>query len=177
MDALLKQEAYRLITIREGNRVEKLPLIQAVLRKLGLNALNGNVRSQRTLLEYVTGSESACSNASAELLSAAVQYKENWAATFAECDRRGIDLPNPVPRPNDVIIDQKTGAIRINGPVLTEQLDAQQAAVDNKHMFERSLDIASRALEKDPSNPELIKAHEELTAIVDWVRRGAPYTG
>src|SRR3981081_1510512 len=59
ISALLMQEAYRPITIREGDRVEKLPLIQAVLRKLGLNALNGNVRSQRTLLEYVTGNESA----------------------------------------------------------------------------------------------------------------------
>jgi Family of unknown function (DUF5681) len=38
-------EAYRLITIREGDRTERIPVIQAILRKVAVAAANGNIRA------------------------------------------------------------------------------------------------------------------------------------
>jgi hypothetical protein len=40
-------------------------------------------------------------------------------------DRRGIDRPEPVPHPDGVVIDYKTGDVRIEGPVMTEQKQAK----------------------------------------------------
>jgi hypothetical protein len=40
------EEAYRTITIREGDRVEKVPVVQAIMRKLAFAAANGNIRAQ-----------------------------------------------------------------------------------------------------------------------------------
>jgi hypothetical protein len=111
------EEAYRLITVREGDRVEKIPLVQAILRKIGVNAANGNSRAQKTILNLVLGAEADRSAAAAEILRAAVEGKEYWAAIFAEYDRRGIDRPEPIPHPDDVVIDYKTGEVRINGPL------------------------------------------------------------
>jgi hypothetical protein len=171
------EEAYRLITVREGDRIEKVPVIQAILRKVAVNAANGNTRAQRIYLDLVIGAEADRSAAAAELLRAAVEGKEYWAGIFAEYDRRGIDRPDPVPHPDDVVIDYKTGEIQIKGPVMTEQKEARETAISYKKELELDLEICTAAIEADPDNLELRRTHKKLTKIVDWLRRGAPFTG
>jgi Family of unknown function (DUF5681) len=175
--AIAIEEAYRLITVREGDRVERIPLIQAILRKFGVSAANGSTRAQRDFLDLVIGAEVDRSAAAAELLRAAVEGKEYWAGVFAEYDRRGIDRPEPIPHPDDVVIDYETGGVQINGPVMTEQREAQERALDNQKEFERDLEICTKAMEADPNNLELRKTHKELAKVVDWLTRGAPFAG
>jgi hypothetical protein len=43
---LIMQEAYRPIQIRENGKLEELPMIQAVLRSLGVAAVKGSHRAQ-----------------------------------------------------------------------------------------------------------------------------------
>jgi hypothetical protein len=123
------------------------------------------------------GAEADRSAAAAEILRAAVEGKEYWAAIFADYDRRGIDRPEPIPHPDDVVIDYKTGEVRINGPVMSEQKDAQEMALYNKKEFEKNLKICTAAVEADPDNLDLRRTHKELTKIVGWLRRGAPFAG
>jgi hypothetical protein len=175
--SLAIEEAYRLITVREGDRIERIPVIQAILRKVAVNAANGNTRAQRIYLDLIVGAEADRSAASAELLHAAVEYKENWAVRFAAYDRDGLDRPDPIPHPDNVVLNYKTGEVHIKGPVLTAQKDAQETALHNKREFERDLEICIKAMEADPNNLELRRTYKELTKIVDWLRRGAPFTG
>jgi hypothetical protein len=177
LKAIAINEAYRLITVREGDRSERVPVIQAILRKVAVNAANGNTRAQRLYLDLVIGAETDRSAAAAELLRAAVEGKEYWAGIFAEYDRRGIDRPEPVPHPDDVVIDYKTGEVKINGPVMTEQKDAREMALHNKKEFEKGLERCTAAMEANPDDLELRRAHKKLEKIVDWLRRGAPFTG
>lgn len=116
LKAIAIEEAYRLITVREGDRSERVPVIQAILRKVWVNAANGNTRAQRICLDLVIGAEADRSAAAAELLRAAVEGKEYWANIFAEYDRRGIERPDPVPHPDDVVIDYQTGEVRNQRP-------------------------------------------------------------
>jgi Family of unknown function (DUF5681) len=175
--AIAIEEAYRLISIPDGNRVERIPLIQAILRKVGVNAANGNSQAQKTILNLVLGAEAERSAANAELLRAAVEGKEYWAGIFADCDRRGIDRPEPIPHPDDVVIDYKTGEVRIKGPVTTEQKDAREMAISYKKKFEEDLEIFTNAMEKRPDSLELRRVHKKLTTIVEWLRKGAPFAG
>jgi hypothetical protein len=175
--AIAIEEAYRLITVREGDRIEKLPLIQAIVRKMGVNAANGNSRAQKIILNLVLGAEADRSAAAAELLRAAVEGKEYWAGIFAEYDRRGIERPEPIPHPDDVVINYKTGEVQIKGPVMTEQTDAQERALSYKKDLEKDLEKLTKAIEANPDDLELRRTHKELTKIVDWLRRGAPYAG
>src|ERR1700730_17184130 len=55
--SLAIEEAYRIITIREGDRVEKIPVIQAILRKVAVAAANGNIRAQQNYLTLLIGAE------------------------------------------------------------------------------------------------------------------------
>jgi hypothetical protein len=177
LKAIAIEEAYRLITVREGDRIEKVPVIQAILRKVAVNAANGNTRAQRIYLDLVIGAEADRCAAAAELLRAAVEGKEYWAGIFAEYDRRGIDRPEPIPHPDDVVINYKTGEVQIKGPVMTEQRDAQERAISYKKDFEKDLKKCAEAIEKNPDDLDLGRTHKELTKIVDWLRRGAPYAG
>jgi hypothetical protein len=73
--SLAIEEAYRLITIREGDRVERIPVIQAILRKVAVAAANGNIRAQQNYLNLLIGAEADRRVANTELLKIAVDYK------------------------------------------------------------------------------------------------------
>jgi Family of unknown function (DUF5681) len=52
-EALIRQEVYRLLTVREGDAVTKMPALQAVIRSHINCAAKGNVTAQRALLKLV----------------------------------------------------------------------------------------------------------------------------
>jgi hypothetical protein len=70
--ALAIEEAYRLVVVREGDRTETLPAIQAILRSVSVSAAKGNVRSQQLILSLVSGAEADRRVAAMGLLKAAV---------------------------------------------------------------------------------------------------------
>jgi hypothetical protein len=47
--SLAIKEVYRIITIREGDRVERIPVIQAILRKVAVAAVNGIFARSKSL--------------------------------------------------------------------------------------------------------------------------------
>ena len=51
--ALIRQEAYRLLTIREGDKVSRIPALQAVIRSQIAAAAKGNVGAQRAIFKAV----------------------------------------------------------------------------------------------------------------------------
>jgi hypothetical protein len=53
MKALVLDEAYRRIKVRDGERMVGMPVVQAILRSLALSAAKGHQRSQRLFTELV----------------------------------------------------------------------------------------------------------------------------
>ncbi len=51
------EEAYRPVSIREGDKVIQLPTIQAVMRGLGVAAIKGNHRAQLAFKEHTQAIE------------------------------------------------------------------------------------------------------------------------
>jgi hypothetical protein len=168
--SLAIEEAYRLITIREGDRVERIPVIQAILRKVAVAAANGNTRAQQNYLNLLIGAEADRRVATMEILKAAVDYKDRWYHIFAERARTGTTGPEPVPHPDDVLIDYETGNIRIDGPVMEDQKQAQDQLRAMWPKLERELMGINEQIESDPNNLSLRKRQKELTKIVSFVR-------
>jgi Family of unknown function (DUF5681) len=48
---LIRQEAYRLLTVREGDKVVRMPALQAVLRSQIASAAKGSVAAQRVVVK------------------------------------------------------------------------------------------------------------------------------
>jgi hypothetical protein len=51
--ALIWEEAYRLLTVREGDKVTRMPALQAVIRSQIASAAKGNVAAQRAVFKAV----------------------------------------------------------------------------------------------------------------------------
>ena len=52
-EVLIRKEAYRLLTVREGDKVTRMPALQAVLRSQIAAAAKGNVPAQRAVVKAV----------------------------------------------------------------------------------------------------------------------------
>jgi hypothetical protein len=167
------EEAYRVITVREGDKVQKVPVIQAILRKVAVAAANGNVRAQQTYLKLIAGAEADRRAATMELFKEAIAYKERWHHILAERSRTGRVGPEPVPHPDEIVIDSETWEVRIEGPVLQEQKDAQDLLHAGWMEYEQNLMETEKLLANDPNNQELLELKESLTEIVSWIRKDA----
>ena len=128
-ESLLREEAYRPVTIREGERTIELPAIQAVFRSMGVSAMKGNRFAQKTLAELVTSVEANDHQARMELFGSAVEYKHRWSEEIERCERLGQQPPRPIPHPDDMILDPSDGSVKFEGPQTKEQRDRLEEAL------------------------------------------------
>jgi Family of unknown function (DUF5681) len=108
-------EAYRDIKVNDGNRQVNIPMAQAVIRSLALNAAKGQHRSQRLFSELLHRTEAALKAQHDAWLETAFDYKVQWERELERRQRLGIVAPEPLPHPDDIEIDMKTGKVALRG--------------------------------------------------------------
>lgn len=113
---MLLEEAYRPVTLREGDKVIELPAIQAVFRAMSVNAVKGNRFAQRTLAELVQQVENADRETRSQFMETMIEYKAGWEQNIDWAREKSLPEPTPIPHPDDIIIDFKTPDAFINGP-------------------------------------------------------------
>lgn len=117
-DNLILEEAYRPVTIREGERTLELPAIQAAVRALAISAMKGSRLSQRALADLVRTVEDRKSSERMTAMENAFEYQQKWTEELERRRKLGItDLPDPVPHPDDIIINMYTGHVCTEGPL------------------------------------------------------------
>lgn len=134
LDDILLKEALRPITLRENDQVIEIPMIQAVFRSLGVAAVKGHHRSQLALANMVKQVQAARYEDRKQLFQSAIEYKAHWREIFEDCDRRGVPRPEPVPHPDELILDMNTMGVKFNGP----STDDEKAEWD--HLLKRKAD-------------------------------------
>ena len=164
-------EAYRLVSIREGDRIIKMPAIQAVMRGLGVAAMKGNPRAQLAFKKMTESIEAKLRAEKLALFEAAVEYKQAWEAE-EKCDRNNLPRPDPVPHPDDIRINPRTGQVRFIGPVddiAKKKWDRMQAR--KKESLEE-IEGLRKMLKCEPDLRTVIEqdiAHEQrLLAAIDY---------
>lgn len=118
---MILEEAYRPVTIREGDKVMELPAIQAVMRAMGVSAMKGNRLAQKTLAEIVQRIEAQESADRVTQLGNALDYKIQWEREIKRCRAAGLPEPTPIPHPDDIIINMRTGCVKTAGPLTKEE--------------------------------------------------------
>jgi hypothetical protein len=116
----LLEEAYRPVTLREGDQLIQLPAIQAVFRAMGVSAMKGNRYAQRFLTELVQGVEAENRKSELEYLDVAITYKTNWERAIDQARELGEVEPQPIPHPDDIILDFVAGTATVCGPMTKE---------------------------------------------------------
>jgi Family of unknown function (DUF5681) len=170
-EALMLHEAYRLVSIREGDRIIKMPAIQAVMRGLGVAAMKGNPRAQLAFKEMTESIEAKRRSEIRALFEVAIEYKQEWEAEFEKCDRNNLPQPDPVPHPDDIRINPRTGDVRFIGPfddIAKKKWDRMQAR--KKESLEE-IEGLRKMLKRDPDLRTFVEqdiAHEKrLIAMID----------
>jgi hypothetical protein len=116
----LLEEAYRPVLVREGEQTIELPAIQAVFRAMGVAAMKGNRFAQRTIAELVKSVESEDRKLQLEQLDSMITYKCEWEKAIERARELGQPEPQPIPHPDDVVIDFRSGEARVCGPLTKE---------------------------------------------------------
>jgi hypothetical protein len=120
---VILEECYRKIEVRDGDRAVAMPVIQTVVRSLGLNAVRGNQRSQRILTDLLIWVEREQKAEWDEYLKTAIEYKFEGEQILAHRAEQGITGPRPYPHPDDIKIDMGTGQVKIQGPITPDEED------------------------------------------------------
>ena len=140
MKAIILEEAYRTITVRDGTRNVTVPIARAVLRSLAVNAVKGQHRSQRLFAELLASVETANRALHNEWMQTAIDYKTGWERELDRRKQLGIlDAPEPLPHPDHVVIDLWAGTANLIGPSTREEKAEWDMWVARKTDFEADL--------------------------------------
>ena len=163
LKSIILSEAYRDITVRDGARNVTIPMAQAIVRALAVNAAKDQHRAQRLFAEMLSTTERQNKQLADEWLSTAMDYKIEWDR---ELDRRkwlGItDLPDPVPHPDHVKIDMDIGEAWVAGPMTREEIAELEMWRRKREEWQAQLtDLhADLEMEEDEGVRQII--HDEL---------------
>ena len=78
LKAIILEEAYRMIGVRDGLREVKVPMAQAIVRALAVNAVKGQQRAQRLFTELLTTTEREKRREHYEVARGLLDYKRIW---------------------------------------------------------------------------------------------------
>ena len=96
-------------------------MAQAVIRAVAVSAARGQHRSQQLFAELLSETERANKALSDEWLQTAIEYKCEWERELERRERFGLTGPEPLPHPDDLVIDMKTGQVIVRGPMTKEE--------------------------------------------------------
>ena len=116
MRRVLLKEAYRPVTLRDGDEFIEMPAIQAIFRSMGLSALKGEPAARKLIVEIVEKVEREEKESRQALFEETVTYKDKCEAETAYCAAHGKEPPEFFPRPEDIFINVVEGTAEVRGP-------------------------------------------------------------
>jgi hypothetical protein len=113
---LMLEEAYRPVTVRDGDRTMRMPAIAAIFRSQLASGLKGNGPAQRASLRMIKAIESDHAAVKTEFLKVMIDYKAAAEREIARRAKLGIkDISDIDPHPDDILIDMATGGVYVKG--------------------------------------------------------------
>jgi Family of unknown function (DUF5681) len=118
LKSIILEEAYRTIKVNDGPSQVTVPMAQAVMRSLAVTAAEGNTRPQKLFSELLGNTELSNKQAEDDYLQTMISYKAEWEMELERRKLHGISaLPEPLPHPDDIIVDFRRNTVSIRGPM------------------------------------------------------------
>ncbi len=117
LKTLILQVAYLDVPITERGRLKKVSMIEANIRALAVNGAKGDNRAANIFATAVLKIEEEQKKLASDFFGSAIDYKLKWGAELERRKRFKIDLPDPVPHPDDLVLDRQNMKVHIRGPL------------------------------------------------------------
>jgi hypothetical protein len=177
MKEIILDEAYRTIKVNDGASQVTVPMAQAIIRSLAVNAAKGNQRAQRLFTELLFTTERENKRLYDEWLDTAINYKVQWERELERRERLGITGPEPLPHPDHVIVDMRTGEVRIKGPATKEEKAEFDMWRERKMGFEQELEELQSLLKNEPDyeyRDQVLADIEHTERVLQAIRKLIP---
>jgi len=149
-DTMVLEEMDRPVSIREGETIERTPLMRAATRAMGLKAAKGDVKAYAVVTAKRAAIENRRRAEREETLRIVMECKEQATQELMRRKRKGASEPEIIPHPDDIDFDPTTGAVSFNGPLTLDQKMAQDLLVSALPAIEQEWRISPRFRAKDP---------------------------
>ena len=126
-------------------------MAQAVIRSLAVNAVKGNQRAQRLFTELLFTTERENKRLHDEWIDVATTYKVEWDRELERRQRLGIVAPDPLPHPDHIVINYRTGEVAIKGPMTKEEKAKYDMFAKAKVEFQAELDELNSCCATSPT--------------------------
>jgi Family of unknown function (DUF5681) len=166
MQAIVLQEAYRLVTVRDGDWPVEMPLFQAAMRSLAVNAAKGQPRALALLVSLVDRIEGEGRRDRREAFAEAVEYKVQMTRRLAEHRMLGLPKPPMLPHPDHLIIDPVAGSVVLRGPWTQEMKGIWDQLTAMRAELEAKIEAARTALRKRARDARLAAQLELELSVV-----------
>lgn len=180
---LVLAEANRKIDVREGDKTVSYSVIKAVVRSLGLQAARGKLQSQKLFIELNRQARQEESRELQAWFEVACEYKYGWEERIEHARQNNLPIPNPIPHPDDIDIDPRTGTVKFRGPVTQKEKEFYDFLRDRENVLQEAVESlegevqsAVDAQSRAELEAELRKAEKMLEETQDTIRafRGDP---
>ena len=148
LKTLVVEEAYRTIKVREGEINVTVSMAQAVIRAMAVAAARGNTRAAGIFTKLLQITETENKTLHWSMYGSALDFKIAWQKEFDRCDKLGIPRPNPLPHPDDVVANSRTGEVKIKGPLSKEEKELWDAAGKIKAECDENIASLERKLRR-----------------------------
>lgn len=163
LKTIVLEEAYRSISINDAGGQISIPMVQAVVRSLAVNAAKGNQRAQRLFTQLVTATERDNKRLHDEWLNTAIEYKVEWERELLRRQQMGItNAPPPLPHPDHVVVDVSTGSVRITGPMTKEDKARWDALRQRKADCQTEILELEKILQDNPQYPHRAQVQKDI---------------
>jgi hypothetical protein len=162
---VILEEAYRVIDIRDGDRLIAIPVIRAIVRSLALTAAKGNQRSQRMFTDLLRSIEHERKALADEYVKTMIEYKVEWERRLEDRKTLGVTGPKPYPHPDDIVVNFATSEVEVRGPLCKEEEDYFE-----EFAFKADVERQIADLEKEAAKRPRVKDLQERLGILRTLR-------
>lgn len=136
--------------VRDGARNVTVLMAQAVVRAMAVDAAKGQHRAQRLFAELLAATETSRRQLHDAYFDKALSYKLEWEAQLRRRDLEGIpDLTEPMPHPEQIVLDMREGTVRIKGPMTREEKELLECWNADVPKIRQSVAALKEALEHE----------------------------
>lgn len=161
--SLIIEEAYRTVPVVERGRRVNIPMAAAVLRAVAMNAAKGNNRAATLFTTLLSKTEAENKKLATEVFESALNYKLEWGKELERRRKLGLSLPDPVPHPDDIVLDAHRMTFRVAGPLTREEIPRYKLGAELLLAYQEAnaeLQEKASSLPAGPERDQLDRAND-----------------